>query len=60
MDGPGTAETAPVLRPKQSKYVAKVTLDSDACQISKTNLKAQTEVTVPVPVTGTVTGMLSR
>ena len=36
----GTAETAPVLRPKQSKYVAKVTFD--ARQISKT--KAQTEV----------------
>ena len=35
-----TAETAPVLRPKQSKYVAKVTFD--ARQISKT--KAQTEV----------------
>jgi hypothetical protein len=36
----GTAETAPVLRPKQSKYVVKVTFD--ARQISKT--KAQTEV----------------
>jgi hypothetical protein len=35
-----TAETAPVLRPKQSKYVVKVTFD--ARQISKT--KAQTEV----------------
>jgi len=36
----GTAETAPVLRPKQRKYVVKVTFD--ARQISKT--KAQTEV----------------
>jgi len=36
----GTAETAPVLRPKQSKYVVKVTFD--ARQISKT--KAQTVV----------------
>ena len=36
----GTAETLPVLRRKQSKYVVKVTFD--ARQISKT--KAQTEV----------------
>ncbi len=36
----GTAETAPVMRQKHSKYVVKVTFD--ARQISKT--KAQTEV----------------